>query len=327
MDIGAVSGNAGIQVTENDGTTLCCCLRRLDRMHLSLRRWFSPVSPRNSTLKRVSRFSPRLEALELRDLPSTVTWTNPAGGDWDKASNWSTGSLPTAADDVQINMSGITITHSSLHNDSVHSLTSQAPLDVTAGQLYLGSASTLFSTLALSTFGTITGPGTLFIKGLFTWTGGTMSGLGTTSAQAGIVFNGSSSETLDARTLNSPNHATWSGNTNIGLSDGAVINNMATGTFTVQNNQNLSGNGVFNNLGTLTKSIAVSTTTISSHFNNSGKVQLSTGSLEVLPPPTTSHQLLVVHLYGLLLAFATSRDLGTALIAPLRVRLWRGKFR
>jgi hypothetical protein len=178
-------------------------------------------------------------------------------------------------------MSGITITHSSLHNDSVHSLTSQAPLDVTAGQLYLGSASTLFSTLALSTFGTITGPGTLFIKGLFTWTGGTMSGLGTTSAQAGIVFNGSSSETLDARTLNSPNHATWSGNTNIGLSDGAVINNMATGTFTVQNNQNLSGNGVFNNLGTLTKSIAVSTTTISSHFNNSGKVQLSTGSLDL----------------------------------------------
>jgi hypothetical protein len=56
-------------------------------------------------------------------------------------------------------------------------------------------------------------------------------------------------------------------------------------------------------------------------------VELSTGSLEVLPPPTTSHQLLVVHLYGLLLAFATSRDLGTALIAPLRVRLWRGKFR
>jgi hypothetical protein len=250
-------------------------------MQLSLRGWFKRVASPNSALKRLTRFTPRLEALELRNLPSTVTWINPAGGDWDKASNWSTGSLPTAADDVQINTPGITITHSSLRNDSVHSLTSQAALNVTAGQLYLGSASTLFSTLALSSFGTITGPGTLTIKGLFTWTGGTMSGLGTTNAQGGMVLNGSSSETLDARTLNSPNHATWSGNTNIGLSDGAVINNLATGNFAVQNNQTLSGNGVFNNLGTLTKSIAVSTTTISSRFNSSGKVQLSTGSLDL----------------------------------------------
>ena len=39
--------------------------------------------------------------------------------------------------------------------------------------------------------------------------------------------------------------------------------------------------------------------------------------------PTTSHQLVVAYLYGLLLAFASPRDLGTVLFAPLRVRLWR----
>jgi hypothetical protein len=50
-------------------------------------------------------------------------------------------------------------------------------------------------------------------------------------------------------------------------------------------------------------------------------VELSTGSLEVLPPPTTSHQLLVLHLYGFLLSFTTSRDLRTAVVAPLRVWL------
>jgi Uma2 family endonuclease len=56
-------------------------------------------------------------------------------------------------------------------------------------------------------------------------------------------------------------------------------------------------------------------------------VELSQGVLEVLPMPTTSHQLLVLYLYGLLLAFTAPRDLGTVLVAPLRVRLWRGKFR
>jgi Uma2 family endonuclease len=56
-------------------------------------------------------------------------------------------------------------------------------------------------------------------------------------------------------------------------------------------------------------------------------VELSQGVIEVLPRPTTSHQLLVAYLYGLLLAFTGSRDLGTVLLAPLRVRLWRGKIR
>jgi Uma2 family endonuclease len=56
-------------------------------------------------------------------------------------------------------------------------------------------------------------------------------------------------------------------------------------------------------------------------------VELSDGVVEVLPVPTTSHQLLVAYLYGALLAFAAGRDLGTVLFAPLRVRLWRGKFR
>jgi Uma2 family endonuclease len=62
-------------------------------------------------------------------------------------------------------------------------------------------------------------------------------------------------------------------------------------------------------------------------LNGNQLVEFANGYLEVLPMPTTSHQLLVVYLYGLLLAFTTSRDLGTVLVAPLRVRLWRGKFR
>jgi Uma2 family endonuclease len=56
-------------------------------------------------------------------------------------------------------------------------------------------------------------------------------------------------------------------------------------------------------------------------------VEFSDGVLEVLPVPTTSQQVLVAYLYGLLLTFTSGRDRGTVLFAPLRVRLWRGKFR
>jgi Uma2 family endonuclease len=56
-------------------------------------------------------------------------------------------------------------------------------------------------------------------------------------------------------------------------------------------------------------------------------VEFSHGILEVLPVPTMTHQLIVAHLYGLLLTFASARNLGPVLFAPLRVRLWRDKFR
>ena len=62
-------------------------------------------------------------------------------------------------------------------------------------------------------------------------------------------------------------------------------------------------------------------------LNGNQLVEFSQGFLEVLPMPTTSHQLLVVYLYGLLWQYIIGRDLGTVLVAPLRVRLGRGKFR
>lgn len=56
-------------------------------------------------------------------------------------------------------------------------------------------------------------------------------------------------------------------------------------------------------------------------------VEFSDGRVEVLPMPTTSHQLIVAFLYRTLLAFAAPRAAGTVLFAPLRVRLWPGEFR
>ena len=56
-------------------------------------------------------------------------------------------------------------------------------------------------------------------------------------------------------------------------------------------------------------------------------IEYSHGRLEVLPMPTFSHQRLVAFLYRSLMGFIEVRGLGVVMFAPLRVQLWRGKFR
>ena len=43
--------------------------------------------------------------------------------------------------------------------------------------------------------------------------------------------------------------------------------------------------------------------------------------------PTELHQMIVLYLYRALLAVLAAAKLGTVLVAPLRVRLWPGKYR
>lgn len=56
-------------------------------------------------------------------------------------------------------------------------------------------------------------------------------------------------------------------------------------------------------------------------------IEFSDGCLEVLPMPTTTHQLIATFLYRLLEAFASARGLGLPLVAPLKIRLWEEKYR
>ncbi len=64
---------------------------------------------------------------------------------------------------------------------------------------------------------------------------------------------------------------------------------------------------------------------IANHTNK--MVELSDGSVEVLPMPSPKHQKIVLFLYRLLFSFVEARSLGSVLVAPLSVRLWPGKFR
>ena len=51
------------------------------------------------------------------------------------------------------------------------------------------------------------------------------------------------------------------------------------------------------------------------------------GRIEVLPMPTTAHQLIVLNLYRLLNDYVAAHGLGWVLVAPLPVRLRRGIYR
>jgi Uma2 family endonuclease len=56
-------------------------------------------------------------------------------------------------------------------------------------------------------------------------------------------------------------------------------------------------------------------------------IELTKGQIEVLEMPTTSHQLILLYLYETLKSFVKSGDLGTVLVAALRLRLSEDTFR
>lgn len=56
-------------------------------------------------------------------------------------------------------------------------------------------------------------------------------------------------------------------------------------------------------------------------------VEYSHGIVEVLSMPGFAHQLVTAWLYEVLKAFAKRRGLGVVVFAPLRVKLWAGKYR
>ena len=55
-------------------------------------------------------------------VPSVVSCVNPLGGSWNDPSIWSTGTLPTAADDVVINIASAATVRLAGGSASVHSL-------------------------------------------------------------------------------------------------------------------------------------------------------------------------------------------------------------
>src|SRR5579864_6155414 len=91
-----------------------------------------------------------LEQLEERVLLSVVNWINPAGGAWNTAANWDSG-VPGPGDDAVINLANpnlVTITHST-GTDTIHSLVSNAAINLSGGTLNVAGSMQVSNTFNL----------------------------------------------------------------------------------------------------------------------------------------------------------------------------------
>jgi hypothetical protein len=237
--------------------------------------------------------------MEDRTLLATMNSINPAGGDWDTASNWGNAAnssdhhVPTSSDDATISFTGITVTHVSGASDSANSLTSQASINLSSNSLSLAATSTISSNFTMSG-GTLTGSGVLTISGA---TSGTISGTGSTTTQGGLTPGSAAStsnETLTGRTLNNLGAAplaVGSSGTGLILGAGALFDMNHGGVF---RNEGLftdatagtaifgffTGDGLFDNRGSYFKTGATETDFLTP-FLNAGTVHVQQGSLSL----------------------------------------------
>nr|WP_244920147.1 Ig-like domain-containing protein [Rhizobium etli] len=139
--------------------------------------------------------------------PFSIEWINPNGGSWGVASNWSTGQLPSAQDDVLIPLpTGATVDLPSSDASIARLVQSGGGrLSLSGGSLSVANSTTVAGTFVLaggtfspngsSTFGRLeqssgllTTNNTVTVSGHSTLSGGTQGGPGTTFANGGAEF-------------------------------------------------------------------------------------------------------------------------------------------
>jgi hypothetical protein len=134
-------------------------------------------------------FRPELLRLDDRLVPSTVVWNGGPDGTgtlWNDPTNWVGGHVPRSNDDAVIdaNFAGITIVAN--QDVMIHSVTSEAALQITGGTFFITSDSLIDNNVLVShdphtDHATLMFVGTLTVSGAFTQTGGTTVLLTTTA--------------------------------------------------------------------------------------------------------------------------------------------------
>jgi hypothetical protein len=130
-------------------------------------------------------------------------------------------------------------------------------------------------------FGTFAGSGTVTISNSMAWSSGTMSGTGRTIIAPGatLTINPTTGPTL-SRPLENGGTVIFAGFHGMSVNN-AVITNRPGALFNVQNATTISSSGStrFDNAGTFRKSVSVGTAALGFPFNNSGTIEIHTGTL------------------------------------------------
>jgi len=227
-------------------------------------------------------------------------WINSSGGNWNTASNWSTGTVPTASNDVIIDANG-TYTVTLDVNPAFNTLTvgggatGTQTLDLGAGHdVTFTNASTVTPSGALTfSSGRLFGAGGLTVNGVMNWNADSEIH-GTVNIAGTLNISGSGTRYIDGGTLNNGATVNWSGGNNLSVINAGVINNLAAGLFSVTNNNIIyqsccAAGQAFNNAGTFRKTVATGTTSVNNNgFNNTGTVDIQSGTFSPLSGGTST---------------------------------------
>jgi hypothetical protein len=117
----------------------------------------------------------------------TDTWTGPGEGTWQAAADWSAERVPTSTDIACIG-AGKTVRVSE-GTDQAAVVEGEGALSISGGSLELAGALEEGGRLHSLTLagGTLEGAGALRLSAVFSWTGGTMSGSGSTVLESGVT--------------------------------------------------------------------------------------------------------------------------------------------
>ncbi|MBI3879322.1 MAG: hypothetical protein HY301_04570 [Verrucomicrobia bacterium] len=230
-----------------------------------------------------------------RDAHATaITWTNLNGGLWSQATNWNPNQVPGISDTALITQSG-TYTVTLDVAATVNSLTlggasGQQRLTNSASSLTINGASTNNANGVLDLAGgTLNGPGIFQNNAgaVLNWIGGDINGPVTVASNGVVNIGGAGTRNL-YNALTNRGTVNWTNVTlrvwNYPLTYYGVIDNQVGALFDVKSDQlinNAYGSEVFTNSGTFRKSAGAGATTIAVAFDNTGTVQVQSGTLNL----------------------------------------------
>ncbi len=198
---------------------------------------------------------------------------NVASGTWETGTNWMPAGVPASTDTACVNSpNAATVTAAG---------NAVAGLQI-SGTVAINTGLTLTDSGPLTLTGTISGPGTANVAGMFAWTDGTVNGGLTLNSGGGITIGGTGLATLNGATVKTTAATMMS--QNLAMNNGATFTN-AGGTFTLTNDSSITNTGAaatFNNMGMFTKSGGTGAgSTISPVFTSRGSVQVQASLLDV----------------------------------------------
>jgi len=201
-----------------------------------------------------------LTHLSPATISGTYHWTNVSGGIWNVAANWDAQAVPNGVN------ASIALT--------------------TACVISNNAAATLAELFYSSPLCTIGGSGSFSMSGLFDWQGGSFNGSGSLFANGGLhlASSGAGGLNLQGMSLINSAGATWSANTALTLTGGSILSNTVTGTFDCAADgaiQNGPGTNLVANAGSFRKTAGGGASIISVPFQNSGMVDVQTGSVNL----------------------------------------------